>query len=114
MKRVLLLFFVIIASCSQSGEKAPTIEPINVENKVFFDNKPQLTPIPLGEEQPFTSLFAQLEELPNADTNTLQQQLESIADEYVDTQNAYAHTQAIEYVQSAPGLDPDAVIDTDK
>ena len=81
MKRVLLLFFVIIASCSQSGEKAPTIEPINVENKVFFDNKPQLTPIPLGEEQPFTSLFAQLEELPNADTNTLQQQLESIADE---------------------------------
>ena len=81
MKRVLLLLFVIIASCSQSGEKAPTIEPINVENKVFFDNKPQLTPIPLGEEQPFTSLFAQLEELPNADTNTLQQQLESIGDE---------------------------------
>lgn len=81
MKRVLLLFFVIITSCSQSGEKAPTIEPINVENKVFFDNKPQLTPIPLGEQQPFTSLFAQLEELPNVDTNTLQQQLESIGDE---------------------------------
>lgn len=81
MKRVLLLFFVIIASCSQSGEKAPTIEPINVENKVFFDNKPQLTPIPLGEEQPFASLYAQLEELPNVYTNTLQQQLESIGDE---------------------------------
>ena len=47
-------------------------EPIATENRDFFDNKPQLTPIPLGEEQPFTSLFAQLEELPNVDTNTLQ------------------------------------------
>ena len=56
-------------------------EPIVIKNKYFFDNKPQLTPIPHGEEKPFTSLFAQLEELPNVDTNTLQQLLESIGDE---------------------------------
>lgn len=81
MKRLILLFFVVITSCSQSGQKTMNAEPIATENRDFFDNKPQLTPIPLGEEQPFTSLFAQLEELPNVDTNTLQQQLESIADE---------------------------------
>ena len=68
-------------SCSQSERQTNSAEPIVVENRVFFDNKPQLTPIPLGEEQPFTSLFAQLEELPNVDTNTLQQLLESIGDE---------------------------------
>ena len=56
-------------------------EPIAIENRDFFDNKPQLTSIPIGEEQPFASLYAQLEELPNVDTNTLQQQLESIGDE---------------------------------
>ena len=82
MKRSLLLFFALfITSCSQSGQKTKDAEPIATENRDFFDNKPQLTPIPLGEEQPFTSLFAQLEELPNVYTNTLQQQLESIADE---------------------------------
>ena len=56
-------------------------EPIAIENRDFFDNKPQLTSITIGEEQPFASLYAQLEELPNVDTNTLQQQLESIGDE---------------------------------
>ena len=56
-------------------------EPIVIKNRDFFDNKPQLTPIQLGEVKPFTSLFAQLEELPNVDTNTLQQLLESIGDE---------------------------------
>ena len=82
MKRTLLLFFaLLITSCSQSGQRTTNTEPIIIKNRDFFENKPQLTPIPLGEEQPFTSLFAQLEELPNADTNTLQQQLESIADE---------------------------------
>ena len=82
MKRSLLLFFALfITSCSQSGQKTKDAEPIAIENRDFFDDKPQLTPIPLGEEQLFTSLFAQLEELPNVDTNTLQQQLESIADE---------------------------------
>lgn len=82
MKRSLLLFFaLLITSCSQSGQKTTNVEPITIENRDFFDNKPQLTPIPLGEEQPFTSLFAQLEELPNIDINTLQQQLESIVDE---------------------------------
>ncbi len=81
MKRTFLLFFALISSCSQSGQKTTDSEPIAIKNRIFFDNKPQLTPIPLGEEQPFTSLFAQLEELPNVDTNTLQQQLESIADE---------------------------------
>ena len=82
MKRSLLLFFALfITSCSQSGQKTKDAEPIATENRDFFDNKPQLTPIPPGEEQPFTSLFAQLEELPNVYTNTLQQQLESIADE---------------------------------
>ena len=82
MKQTLLLFFALmITSCSQSGQKTTDAEPIIIENRYFFDIKPQLTPIPLREKQPFTSLFAQLEELPNADTNTLQQQLESIADE---------------------------------
>ena len=82
MKRTLLLFFaLLITSCSQSGQRTTNTEPIIIKNRDFFEKKPQLTPIPLGEEQPFTSLFAQLEELPNADTNTLQQQLESIADE---------------------------------
>lgn len=81
MKRIFILFFAIMTSCSQSEQQTNSAEPIVVENRVFFDNKPQLTSIPLGEEQPFTSLFAQLEELPNVDTNTLQQQLESIADE---------------------------------
>lgn len=82
MKRTVLLFFaLLITSCSQSGQTTTNTEPIIIKNRDFFENKPQLTPIPLGEEQPFTSLFAQLEELPNADTNTLQQQLESIADE---------------------------------
>jgi len=75
------MFFALITSCSQSGQKTTDAEPIATENRDFFENKPQLTPIPLGEEQPFASLFAQLEELPNVDTNTLQQQLESIADE---------------------------------
>ena len=81
MKPSLLLFFALITSCSQSGQKTTNPEPIVIENRDFFDNKPQLTSIPLGEEQPFASLYAQLEELPNVDTNTLQQQLESIADE---------------------------------
>lgn len=81
MKRLVLLFFVVITSCSQSGQKTTNAEPVVIENRDFFDTKPELTPIPLGEEQPFTSLFAQLEELPNVDTNTLQQQLQSIADE---------------------------------
>ena len=81
MKRTFLFFFALITSCSQSGQQTTDSEPIAIENRDFFDNKPELTPIPLGEEQPFTSLFAQLEELPNVDTNTLQQQLESIADE---------------------------------
>ena len=81
MKRTFLFFFALITSCSHSGQKTTDSEPIAIENRDFFVNKPQLTPIPLGEEQPFTSLFAQLEELPNVDTNTLQQQLESIADE---------------------------------
>ena len=81
MKRPLLLVFTLIMSCSQSEQKTMDAKPIAIENRDFFDNKPQLTSIPLGEEQPFTSLYAQLEELPNADTNTLQQQLESIADE---------------------------------
>ena len=81
MKRTFLFFFALITSCSQSGQKTTDSEPIAIENRDFFENKPELTPIPLGEEQPFTSLFAQLEELPNVDTNTLQQQLESIADE---------------------------------
>ena len=82
MKRSLLLFFALfITSCSQSGQKTTDAEPIAIENRDFFDNKPQLTSIPLGEEQPFASLYAQLEELPNVDTNTLQQQLESIGDE---------------------------------
>ena len=81
MKRTFLFFFALITSCSHSGQKTTDSEPIATENRDFFVNKPQLTPIPLGEEQPFTSLFAQLEELPNVDTNTLQQQLESIADE---------------------------------
>ena len=81
MKRLVLLFFVVITSCSQSGQKATKVEPIFMENRDFFDTKPELTPIPLGEQQPFTSLFSQLEELPNVDTNTLQQQLESIGDE---------------------------------
>ena len=81
MKRTFLFFFALITSCSHSGQKTTDSEPIATENRDFFVNKPQLTPIPLGEEQPFTSLFAQLEELPNVDTNTLQQQLQSIADE---------------------------------
>ena len=81
MKRPLLLVFTLIMSCSQSGQKTMDAKPIAIENIDFFDNKPQLTSIPLGEEQPFTSLYAQLEELPNVDTNTLQQQLESIGDE---------------------------------
>ena len=70
-----------MTSCSQSEQQTSSTEPIVVENRVFFDNKPQLTSIPLGEEQPFTSLFAQLEELPNVETNSLQQLLESIGDE---------------------------------
>ena len=82
MKRSLLLFFAsLITSCSQYEQKTTNVESIVIENRDFFDNKPQLTPIPLGEKQPFTSLFAQLEELPIVDTNSLQQQLESIADE---------------------------------
>lgn len=81
MKPSLLLFFALITSCSQSGQKTSNPEPIAIENRDFFDNKPQLTSIPLGEEQPFASLYSQLEELPNVDTNTLQQQLESIGDE---------------------------------
>ena len=81
MKRSLFLFFALIISCSQSGQKMTNPEPIIIKNRDFFANKPKLTPIPLGEKQPFTSLFAQLEELPNVDTNTLQQQLESIGDE---------------------------------
>ena len=81
MKPSLLLFFALITSCSQSGQKTTNAEPIAIENRDFFDNIPQLTSIPLGEEQPFASLYAQLEELPNVDTNTLQQQLESIGDE---------------------------------
>lgn len=81
MKQTFLFFFALITSCSQSGQKTTDSEPIAIENRDFFVNKPQLTPIPLGEEQPFTSLFAQLEELPNVDTNSLQQLLESIGDE---------------------------------
>ena len=81
MKRSLLSVFALILSCSQSGQKTMDAEPIAIENRDFFDNKPQLTSIPIGEEQPFASLYAQLEELPNVDTNTLQQQLESIGDE---------------------------------
>ena len=81
MKPSLLLFFALLTSCSQSGQKTTDTESIAIENRDFFDNKPQLTSIPLGEEQPFASLYAQLEELPNVDTNTLQQQLESIGDE---------------------------------
>ena len=81
MKRSLLSVFALIMSCSQSGQKTMDAEPIAIENRDFFDNKPQLTSIPIGEEQPFASLYAQLEELPNVDTNTLQQQLESIGDE---------------------------------
>ena len=81
MKPFVLLFFALITSCSQSGQKKTNGEPIAIENKDFFDNKPQLNSIPQGEEQPFTSLFAQLEELPNVDTNTLQEQLKSIGDE---------------------------------
>jgi hypothetical protein len=75
------LFFALFTSCSQSEQQTSSAEPIVKENRVFFDNKPQLTSIPIGEEQPFTSLFAQIEELPNVDTNTLQQLLESIGDE---------------------------------
>lgn len=70
-----------MTSCSQSEQQTNSAEPIVVENRVFFHNKPQLTSIPLEEEQSFTSLFAQLEELPNVDTNSLQQLLESIGDE---------------------------------
>ena len=81
MKPSLLLFFALLTSCSQSVQKTTNDESIVIENRDFFDNKPQLTSIPLGEEQPFASLYAQLEELPNVDTNTLQQQLESIGDE---------------------------------
>ena len=81
MKPFVLLFFALITSCSQSGQKKTNGEPIAIENKDFFDNKPQLNSIHIGEEQPFTSLFAQLEELPNVDTNTLQEQLKSIGDE---------------------------------
>ena len=81
MKRLVLFFFVVITSCSQSGQKATNAEPIVMQNRDFFDTKPELTPIPLGEQQPFMPLFSQLEELPNIDTNTLQQQLESIGDE---------------------------------
>ena len=81
MKRSLLSVFALIMSCSQSGQKTMDAEPIAIENRDFFDNKPQLTSITIGEEQPFASLYAQLEELPNVDTNTLQQQLESIGDE---------------------------------
>ena len=81
MKRSLLSVFALIMSCSQSGQKTIDAEPIVIENRDFFDNKPQLTSIPIGEEQPFASLYAQLEELPNVDTNTIQQQLESIGDE---------------------------------
>ena len=81
MKRIFLLFFALITSCSQSGQKTKNAEPIVIKNRDFFDNKPQLTPIPYVKENPFTSLFAQLEELPNVDTNTLQQLLESICDE---------------------------------
>jgi len=81
MKRTFLLLFSLITSCSQSGQKTVNTEPIVIKNRDFFDNKPLLTPIPQQGEQPFTSLFAQLEELPNVDTNSLQQQLESIGDE---------------------------------
>ena len=81
MKRSLLSVFALIMSCSQSGQKTMDAEPIAIENRDFFDNKPQLNSITIGEEQPFASLYAQLEELPNVDTNTLQQQLESIGDE---------------------------------
>lgn len=81
MKRTFLLFFALITSCSQSGKGTTSSELIIIKNRDFFENKPQLTPIQLGEEKPFTSLFAQLEELPNVDTNTLQQLLESIGDE---------------------------------
>ena len=81
MKRIFILFFALFTSCSQSEQQTSSAEPIVKENRVFFNNKPQLTSIPLGEEQPFTSLFAQLEELPNVDTNSLQQLLESIGDE---------------------------------
>ena len=81
MKRSLLSVFALIMSCSQSGQKTIDAEPIVIENRNFFDNKPKLTSIPIGEEQPFASLYAQLEELPNVDTNTIQQQLESIGDE---------------------------------
>ncbi len=81
MKRTFLLFFALITSCSQSGQKTTNAEPIVIKNRDFFYNKPKLTPIPLEEDQPFTSLFAQLEELPNVDTKTLQQQLESIGEE---------------------------------
>ena len=56
-------------------------EPIVIKKRDFFDNKPQLTPILPGEEKSFSSLFAQLEELPNVDTNSLHQLLESIGDE---------------------------------
>jgi hypothetical protein len=73
MKPSLLLFIALLTSCSQSGQKTTDTESIAIENRDFFDNKPQLTSIPLGEEQPFASLYAQLEELPNVDTNTLQQ-----------------------------------------
>ena len=82
MKKFIFLFFaILIISCSRFGQKTTDAEPIAIENRVFFNNKPQLTTISLGEDQPFMSLIAQLEELPNVDTNTLQQQLESIADE---------------------------------
>ena len=82
MKKFIFLFFaILIISCSRFGQKTTDAEPIAIENRVFFNNKPQLTTISLGEDQPFMSLIAQLEELPNIDTNSLQQQLESIADE---------------------------------
>jgi hypothetical protein len=81
MKRTFLLFFALITSCSQSGQKTTSAESIVIKNRDFFYNKPKLTPIPLEEDQPFTSLFAQLEELPNVDTKSLQQQLESIGEE---------------------------------
>ena len=81
MKRTFLLFFALITSCSQSGQKTTSAESIVIKNRDFFYNKPKLTPIPLEEDQPFTSLFAQLEELPNVDTKSLQQQLELIGEE---------------------------------
>ena len=81
MKQFQLLFFALITSCSQSGIKNTNTESIAVEKIVYFHNKPLLTSIPIGEEQPFNSLFAQLEELPNVDIKTVQFQLESIGDE---------------------------------